>query len=79
MTEYTANTDFWRKGQLVPKGTSVSMTKAEAKYLGHALTEKGAEVAAPVASATVADAAPAPIAYAAVEEVAQGKKHRKAE
>lgn len=58
MPKYNVDTAFWRGGRLIPAGEKVTMTKAEAKYLGHIISEdKG--VAAP-------EAAPAP-----AEEVAE--------
>lgn len=59
MPKYNVDKAFWRGGRLVAVGEKVSMTKAEAKYLGHILSEDKV--------ATVPEADPAP----AQEEVAE--------
>jgi hypothetical protein len=83
MPKYTVDTAFWHKGHLLPEGSSVTMTAAEAKYRNHMLTEVGAAAPAP-AQAPAAPAAAAPVAGASVAEqphdkpqhVAKHKRHR---
>lgn len=37
MTDYEVREAFWRRGNLVEAGETVTLSDAEAKYLGHAL------------------------------------------
>jgi hypothetical protein len=64
MPKYNVDKAFWRGGRLVAVGEMVSMTMAEAKYLGHILSEDKV-VAAP-------EAAPAPAAEEVAEPAAAG-------
>jgi hypothetical protein len=59
MPKYNVDKAFWRGGRLIAAGEKVTMIKAEAKYLGHILSE---DKVAPAPEAT-----PAP----AQEEVAE--------
>ena len=68
MPEYNVDTAFWRKGELLPVDSTVSMTEAEAKYLKHAITEKSAKAAEPATPAAEPEPAPALVAAVAVEE-----------
>ena len=42
MPRYNVDVPFWRHGELLPVNSEVTMTIGEAKYLGHAITEKKA-------------------------------------
>ncbi|MEH2517485.1 hypothetical protein V1279_003058 [Bradyrhizobium sp. AZCC 1610] len=83
MPKYTVDAAFWHKGLLVPVGSSVTMTEAEAKYRKHALTEEGDKAATVEAPAfEVAEPAPAPVLAAVVQEkpvTGHGKRRRHAE
>lgn len=48
MTTYVTLTAIWRKGVEVPVGTELTLSKAESKYLKHALRETKVEAPAPV-------------------------------
>jgi len=63
MPKYNVDKAFWRGGRLVAVGEKVTMTKAEAKYLGHILSE--VKAAAP-------EVAPAPAAEEVAEPAAAG-------
>ncbi|UPT95389.1 hypothetical protein J4G48_0040245 [Bradyrhizobium barranii subsp. apii] len=64
MPKYNVDKAFWRGGRLVAVGEKVTMTKAEAKYLGHILSEAKVE--------TAPEAAPAPAAEEVAEPAAAG-------
>lgn len=84
MPKYNVDRVFWHRGREIAVGSTVSMTKAEAKYLGHVLSES--KLAAPVAAPeptpapVEVEAAPeaAAIAVAVTEEkpVRHGKRHK---
>ncbi|ARQ95340.1 hypothetical protein [Bradyrhizobium phage BDU-MI-1] len=48
MPKYNVDKAFWHRGREVEAGETVTMTKAEAKYLGHVVSED--KPAAPVAA-----------------------------
>ena len=48
MKQYTVIREFWRNGVVQPVGKVITMVEAEAKYIGHAVKEKVAEVQAAV-------------------------------
>jgi len=80
MPKYNVDTAFWRKGELLAVDSEVTMTIAEAKYLKHAISEKGAKAAQPVEAVAAEPEPVRPIAYAAVEEQpSHGKRRRQAE
>jgi hypothetical protein len=92
MPKYNVDKAFWRNGHLLEVDSSVTMSKAEAKYLGHVLTEvdvspapaQAPAVQEPAAPEPVTPAVDAPVAGASVAEqphekprhVAKNKRHR---
>lgn len=85
MPKYHAVHAFWHRGRQVAAGEEVIMTKAEAKYLGHVISEDkpAAPVAAPepTTAPVEVDVVPevAPLAAAVTEEkpVRHGKRHKR--
>jgi hypothetical protein len=59
MPKYTVDKAFWHKGHLLPAGSSVTLTKAEAKYLP-VVEEQAAPAAVPAVAEVVIEAAPEP-------------------
>lgn len=65
MPKYNVDKAFWLRGREIAAGETVTMTKAEAKYLGHVVSEY--KPAAPVAAP---EPTPAPVEVEVVPEVA---------
>ena len=72
MKDYTVAREFWRRGVLQPIGEVLRLTKAEAKYLAHALEEKAAEVEHKVEAAVKRVRAPRTSTAVVVEAPADG-------
>ncbi|MCP1757848.1 hypothetical protein [Bradyrhizobium elkanii] len=77
MPKYTADVAFWHKGNLVPVGGTVSMTKVEAKYLKGKVTEVVWTAPATPAPAVEEPKAETPALGAAVVEHPNPRPHKK--
>ncbi|SDK40414.1 hypothetical protein [Bradyrhizobium ottawaense] len=78
MPKYNVAKDFWRGGHLIAAGSKASMTKAEAKYLGHILSEDKPVADPEAAPAPVDEVEVTPIAGVAVTETtAQSKRSKR--
>jgi hypothetical protein len=86
MKKYNVDVAFWHRGRLVAAGETVPLTAAEAKYLGHVVSEPATPAAAPEpapapehAPATVVEE-PAPTLVVAVAEekpARHGKRNKR--
>jgi hypothetical protein len=78
MPKYNVDKTFWRNGLEVTAGESITLSKAEAKYLGHVVSESKVE-AAPAPAPAVEPDNPAPVAGVTVAEKPQVRRKRDAE
>jgi hypothetical protein len=76
MPKYKVDVAFWRNGLKVAAGEEITLSKSEAKYLGHIVSEVKAGTPAPAPADE--PEAPAPAVGVTVAEKPHGRRKRHA-